>query len=77
DIASPLYATAVGLLMNAVSNGEKAKAAEVEKKQEEELVMAGHEEDETIAGSSKPTKERQSVFDKWSEKLKDFLDNAE
>src|SRR5680860_166614 len=77
EIASPLYATAVGLLMNAVSNGGKAKAAKAVKEQEAELVMAGHEGQDELAGINKPTRERQSVFDKWSEKLKDFLDNAE
>ena len=72
EIASPLYATAVGLLMNAVENGSKQKLAESEL--EKELVLEGQEE-EQMAGA--PKKVRKSVFDKWSEKLKDFLDNAE
>ena len=76
EIASPLYATAVGLLMNAVTNEGKHKAADIEKESEEgELVMAGH--DDEAHGSDKVKKERRSVFDVWSEKLKDFLDNAE
>jgi cell division protein FtsA len=75
EIASPLYATAVGLLMNAVSNEKKPKQGEQKAKKEDgELVMAGHEE-EVVKTTVK--KERKSVFDKWSEKLKDFLDNAE
>jgi len=41
----------------------------------EEMVLAGHEGDSQAL--SKTRKERKSVFDKWSEKLKDFLDNAE
>jgi cell division protein FtsA len=80
EVASPLYATAVGLLMNAIKNQEKKKILQKEIKQEleeteEELVYAEHET-ETVA---RPTihKERKSVFDKWSEKLKEFLDNAE
>lgn len=78
EIASPLYATAVGLLMNAVTNEGKHKAAAaVENASEEgELVMAGHE-DEEAPGKAKVKIERRSVFDVWSEKLKDFLDNAE
>lgn len=78
EIASPLYATAVGLLMNAVTNEGKHKpAADVENENEEgELVMAGHEDEETFSKSN-VKKERRSVFDVWSEKLKDFLDNAE
>lgn len=75
EVASPLYATAVGLLMNAIRNQEKQttfNSGKVEK--EEEPVMAGYD-DETMMDPIK--KERKSVFDRWSEKLKDFLDNAE
>jgi cell division protein FtsA len=75
EIASPLYATAVGLLMNAVRN-ERNKTREQEGEiLEEELVMAG--EEGSAENNAKRIKERKSVFDKWSEKLKDFLDNAE
>ncbi|MDO6519174.1 cell division protein FtsA [Zobellia uliginosa] len=79
EIASPLYATAVGLLMNAVANEKKIKTAETKETlvDEGELVMAGHEEEAPQSSGPKVKKERKSVFDKWSEKLKDFLDNAE
>jgi len=77
EVASPLYATAVGLLMNAIKNQEKLKLKQEDilQEQEEELVYA---ESDTKA-VARPTlhKERKSVFDKWSEKLKEFLDNAE
>ncbi len=72
EIASPLYATAVGLLMNAIENKHKQKQLEEEEMPEKELVLEGHAEN-----SNPQKKERKSVFDKWSEKLKDFLDNAE
>jgi cell division protein FtsA len=78
EIASPLYATAVGLLMNAVKNEARIKMdAQMRSAQgrEQELVMADNEDVKTNRGKQK--KERKSVFDKWSEKLKDFLDNAE
>ncbi len=78
EIASPLYATAVGLLMNAVKNEAKIKMdAQLRNNEgrEQELVMADH--DEILTNKGKQKKERKSVFDKWSEKLKDFLDNAE
>ncbi|WP_425234483.1 cell division protein FtsA [Ulvibacterium sp.] len=74
-IASPLYATAVGLLMNALKNQYKEKLTSQNVENEEEMAYAGHEP-ETVGGT-KVKKERKSVFDKWSEKLKDFLDNAE
>lgn len=75
EVASPLYATAVGLLMNAIRNEERKSAINKNKiKKEEEPVMAGFEEEVKV---NQPMKERKSVFDRWSEKLKDFLDNAE
>ncbi|SIR07531.1 cell division protein FtsA [Maribacter ulvicola] len=81
EVASPLYATAVGLLMNAIKNQDKLKLTqeeilqEQEQEQEEELVYADQEA-EAVARPNLQ-KERKSVFDKWSEKLKEFLDNAE
>ena len=79
-VASPLYATAVGLLMNAVNNGSKGnddveqELEAYEQGLESETVLAGHEEVKTAPAVKR---ERKSVFDKWSEKLKEFLDNAE
>ncbi|NAS14028.1 cell division protein FtsA [Poritiphilus flavus] len=72
EIASPMYATAVGLLMNAIENKHKQKQLEEEELAEKELVLEG-----PLENSNPQKKERKSVFDKWSEKLKDFLDNAE
>ncbi|WP_420602608.1 cell division protein FtsA [Flagellimonas sp.] len=75
EIASPLYATAVGLLMNALET-KTNNVLESEMEQEEEEVLVGQE---SVAGQSTSTRTapRKSIFDKWSEKLKDFLDNAE
>jgi len=63
--------------MNAIKNQEKLKLTqeEIVQEQEEELVYAERNA-ETVARPS-IHKERKSVFDKWSEKLKEFLDNAE
>ncbi|MGB5320402.1 cell division FtsA domain-containing protein, partial [Eudoraea sp.] len=72
EIASPLYATAVGLLMNAIANN--AKILVKEKEQDRELVLDGEAD---MVQQSNVNKGRKSVFDLWSEKLKDFLDNAE
>lgn len=74
-IASPLYATAVGLLMNALKNQGKEKSTGQGQDQEAEMAFADHEQESVVGTKAK--KERKSVFDKWSEKLKDFLDNAE
>jgi cell division protein FtsA len=74
EIASPLYATAVGLLMNAVENKDKRRLKTLEEEKEREMVLEGHEDMNTTTATKR---ERKSVFDRWSEKLKDFLDNAE
>lgn len=75
EIASPLYATAVGLLMNAIANKDRMiSASSGANEMEEEMVLEGHPEGTIEQANSKP---RKSVFEKWSEKLKDFLDNAE
>lgn len=73
ELTSPLYATAVGLLMNAVKDGDKEMTSQ-EGEGQEEMVYA---EQEGTGGEKKSSGEHKSVFDKWSEKLKDFLDNAE
>jgi cell division protein FtsA len=76
EIASPLYATAVGLLMNAVKNGPRkgGKKQAHGHEPEKEMVLEGHDDSPSRNTIKRP---RKSVFDKWSEKLKDFLDNAE
>ncbi|WP_299000385.1 cell division protein FtsA [Flagellimonas sp. S174] len=75
EIASPLYATAVGLLMNAIES-QKKNMDITEESMDEERVLVEQEVSEAYT-SGTYTKERKSIFDKWSEKLKDFLDNAE
>ncbi|MDG1570855.1 cell division protein FtsA [Robiginitalea sp. M366] len=77
EIASPTYATAVGLLMNAVHNKDKGKKRpeDAEGSQPEaEMVLEGVGEATT---APRTKKERRSVLDKWADKLKEFLDNAE
>jgi cell division protein FtsA len=62
--------------MNAINNEKRVLEDEIEPQLlESEPVLAGHEEERTASAGVKI--ERKSVFDKWSEKLKDFLDNAE
>ncbi|MBS9462255.1 cell division protein FtsA [Flagellimonas sp. 389] len=75
EIASPLYATAVGLLMNALETTSLDTVLQ-EDIQEEEQVLVGQEHVSSTSANI-PAKDRKSIFDKWSEKLKDFLDNAE
>ncbi len=75
EIASPLYATGVGLLMSAVASDAKQKP-------HQELTAEEVQEEVSEAASAEKAPEedkapRKNIFDKWSEKLKDFLDNAE
>lgn len=86
DIASPLYATGVGLLMNAIETNAKNKEIALEEAQAEKEVTVENNQEEDGFQTKEPnatsTKkevkpERKSIFEKWSDKLKDFLDNAE
>ncbi|WP_298513893.1 cell division protein FtsA [uncultured Kordia sp.] len=85
DMASPLYATAVGLVMNAIENQSKVIIEEevVEAPTEttsaaETAIEENEEQTNTSAPiQSEPRRERKSIFEKWADKLKDFLDNAE
>ncbi|WP_350290509.1 cell division protein FtsA [uncultured Croceitalea sp.] len=77
EIASPLYATAVGLLMNALETNAKNAMPELDPQEQElEGVLVEEHAQASVSGNTMH-KERKSIFDKWSEKLKDFLDNAE
>lgn len=86
DIASPLYATGVGLLMNAIETNAKNKEIALEEAQaEKEITVENNQEEDgfqteepNATSTKKEVKpERKSIFEKWSDKLKDFLDNAE
>ena len=80
ETTSPLYATAVGLVMNSL----QTKDAESQRPKEEKVLEEdfdqkiegeeGLQEDQHV---TQPTRQRKSIFDKWAEKFKDFLDNAE
>ncbi len=90
DTTSPMYATAVGLVMDGLQRIQKQQrstkpqeAAETFEKataprtevlgNEEEAVAVGGEE-ETMIKNSAPKK---NFLEKWTDKFKDFLDNAE
>lgn len=82
ETTSPLYATAVGLVMNSLEHRlreEQENMPEpeplVEDAPEPEIV----EEDSPAVEPEEPEikKPRKSIFDKWADKFKDFLDNAE
>ncbi len=78
EIASPTYATAVGLLMNSVENkhrNEKRKEEASAEASDEDFVLENVAETESQANAI--GRERRSVLDRWADRLKEFLDNAE
>ena len=82
NVTSPLYATAVGLVMDGLSKIEKntTENLELENLNEEDGVIQSNEEDNSKEKEQKPEKtkiKRESFLDKLTKNLQDFLDNAE
>jgi len=89
EISSPLYATAVGLVMNSIENQTQSavridaqeipkppvfRAPIVQRQEIDELV---NEVEEVKKEPSTGEKISRSFFDRYVDKIKDFLDNAE
>ncbi len=98
EIASPLYATAVGLVMDGLQRKALDRAEHLEEKNPETsepkeqipIAESDHLEDEGTNQAfeakknqsipeqpNQPAKPSRNVVEKWFDKLKDFLDNAE
>jgi len=97
EISSPLYATAVGLVMNSIDNNSqsavrvsfsapekvnvyRAPVEQVQGVEAPEIEMEVEKEVEIelpLQPESTETKIRKSFFDKYVDKIKEFLDNAE
>jgi len=75
EITSPLYATAVGLVMDGLKRNERKKAEAILEEVIAEDMISESEDSETRV--KQPVKERRSFLDKLTERVKDFLDNAE
>lgn len=69
ETASPTYATAVGLVMKAVEQQAVAEPTEE--------VATEHQEKLEEEPVEKQTQRRRSIFDRFTEGIKEFLDNAE
>jgi len=74
SISSPQYATAVGLLMNGLKKLDKEKARVAQQNISKEVESKDLEE-EII--QQEPKEPKKSIFEKWGDKFRDFLDNAE
>ncbi|MEO2071485.1 MAG: cell division protein FtsA [Zunongwangia sp.] len=81
ETTSPMYATAVGLVMNSLETSKSSFQEEAVLKEKEPEPVKVAEEAETEREEPQvqveQPKPRKSIFDKWAEKFKDFLDNAE
>ena len=76
SLSSPQYATAVGLLMNGLNKLEKkvktAAKIEYQTPATEEI-----NETEEVIETENAKEPKKSIFEKWADKFRDFLDNAE
>lgn len=72
SVASPLFATSVGLLMNAI---EKQEVKSVAPSQTSEAEQENTNAEASVEASPK-AQERKTILEKFGERLKEFLDNA-
>ncbi|GAA0873280.1 cell division protein FtsA [Gangjinia marincola] len=79
ELTSPLYATAVGLVMKSIESKTETPEEDEELPQTDQVEEQEQDEAEELMNSVEENrqKERKSIFEKWSDKFKDFLDNAE
>ncbi|WP_291123240.1 cell division protein FtsA [Flavobacterium sp. UBA6046] len=92
EISSPLYATAVGLVMNSIENKTQSavrmdvvespkanvyRAPVIQKPEIDEAENEVESQNRIKREESTETKIRRSFFDRYVDKIKDFLDNAE
>jgi len=73
SLSSPQYATAVGLLMNGLNKIEKAKNVKII----QQKVLENTENNKKTAVIEELKEPKKSIFEKWGDKFRDFLDNAE
>ncbi len=69
SVSSPMFATSVGLLMNALD-------AKIINEAEDEVDIGETKISENEKSSKDVSKNRKSILDRFGEKLKEFLDNA-
>ena len=79
EVASPMYATAVGLVMNAIERQQREaiEAAEEDISPNDATASVDGAEEAPEQIKEEVKKERKSVFEKFFEKLNNFLENAE
>jgi len=73
---SPMFSTAVGLLMNALDNSNSLQPGRKIKKNDDINKTETIEKNQNDIKSIENSNIKKSIFDKWVDKFKEFLDNA-
>ncbi|MDG2447788.1 MAG: cell division protein FtsA [Flavobacteriaceae bacterium] len=73
EVTSPMYATAVGLVLNGLENTKADETKDLSGETEPQDPLSTAEPE----GEEIEKEKKKGFFDKWVENLKDFLDNAE
>ena len=74
EISNPTFATAVGLVMNSM---EKRKSKPLESNLENDEIEKNYEDETEVSSNGTRTDPSKSIFEKFTEKIKTFLENAE
>ncbi len=74
EISNPTFATAVGLVMNSM---EKRKSKSLESNLENDEIDKNYENETEVSSNGTSTDPSKSIFEKFTEKIKTFLENAE
>ena len=74
EISNPTFATAVGLVMNSM---EKRKSKPLESNLENDEIEKNYENETELSSNGTSTDPSKSIFEKFTEKIKTFLENAE
>ncbi len=80
ETTSPMFATAVGLVMSGLEHGSYNNISSVPKEEIEESSSQDtelSEKEQEDLYQKRIAKSKKSIFDRWAEKFKEFLDNAE
>ena len=74
EISNPTFATAVGLVMNSM---EKRNSKPLESNLENDEIEKNYENETEVNSNGTSTDPSKSIFEKFTEKIKTFLENAE
>ena len=74
EISNPTFATAVGLVMNSM---ERRKSKPLESNLENDEIEKNYENETEVSSNGTSTDPSKSIFEKFTEKIKTFLENAE